>query len=240
MGDTDAETVTVLYTGLRAPTDVPAGLRVMHRPMLEVEWTDASTSDLQNLLTPEAVLVVYSRTAVERLDAQDWLEQLPELAGLPWWAVGQKTAEALQDRLGIWAHVPEDQHFDGLVDALKRHLRNAGPRRLISLSLEGTRRDLNAALPDGSSESVDLPLYRTVEAEYPNLAEELRARPPDWIAFTSSKGVDAFASNVDLGSVDARIAAIGPSTAEHLRTHGLSVDFVPNEPGRAALLSGLS
>jgi uroporphyrinogen-III synthase len=240
MGDSSEETVTVLYTGLRAPSEVPAGLRVMHRPMLEVEWTDASTSDLRKLLTPEAMLVVYSRTAVERLDAQDWLDQLPELAGLPWWAVGQKTAEALQERLGIWAHVPDDQHFDGLVDALNRHLRNAGPRRLISLSLDGTRRDLNAALPDGSSDWFDLPLYRTVEAEYPNLAEELRAQPPDWIAFTSSKAVDAFAANVDLVSANARIAAIGPSTADHLRTLGLSVDFVPDEPGRAAVLSGLS
>jgi uroporphyrinogen-III synthase len=240
MGDAAAETVSVLYTGLRAPAEVPPGLSVVHRPMLDVEWTDASPSDLEGLLTPEAILVVYSRTAVERLDVQDWLARLPELTELPWWAVGQKTADALETRLGLRAQVPDDQHFDGLVETLSRHLRDAGPRRLISLSLEGTRRDLDAALPEGASDWVDCPLYRTVKAEYPNLAEELRVQPPDWIAFTSSKGVDAFASNVDLESADARIAAIGPSTAEHLRTLGLSVDFVPDEPGRAALLSGLS
>ena len=56
----------------------------------------------------------------------------------------------------------------------------------------------------------------------------------DWIIFTSVNGVAAFAGRLaatdrDWRAVPARVAAIGPATAEALRQRGLRPDFVPTE-----------
>ncbi len=54
----------------------------------------------------------------------------------------------------------------------------------------------------------------------------------DWIIFTSVNGVAAFADHLDgmacdWRAVHARIAAIGPATAQSLRDRGIRPDFVP-------------
>ncbi len=54
----------------------------------------------------------------------------------------------------------------------------------------------------------------------------------DWIIFTSVNGVAAFADRLDVmardwRAVHARIAAIGPATAQSLRDRGIRPDFVP-------------
>ena len=239
MGDSTEKPLRVLYTGLRAPEEVSDGIDLRHRPMLEIEWTDVTPADLGELLTPQTTLLVYSRTAVDRLDREDWLARLSGLAERPWWSVGHKTAEALKRRLGIDARVPSEQNFEGLLAELSRRRPRAGTYRLVSLSLEGTTRDPGPALSEDGTWH-DLPLYRTVPATYPSLDEELSDWSPDWILFTSPKGIDGFMANVDFSDVDARIAAIGPTTAEHLESYGLAADFVPDEPGRDALLRGLS
>ena len=239
MGNGTEKPLRVLYTGLRAPEDVPAGIDLRHRPMLEIEWTDATPADLGELLTPNTTLLVYSRTAVERLDREGWLARLPGLADRRWWSVGHKTADALKRRLGIDARVPSEQSFEGLLAELSRRRPRAGSYRLVSLSLEGTTRDPGPALSEDGTWH-DLPLYRTVPATYPNLDGELSHWKPDWILFTSPKGIDAFMANADVSNVDARIAAIGPTSAAHLESYGLAADFVPDEPGRDALLRGLS
>ena len=57
----------------------------------------------------------------------------------------------------------------------------------------------------------------------------------DWIVFTSAAGVDAFFAEVASAGRDARVvgsarlACIGPATADALRLHGLRADVVPAE-----------
>lgn len=65
----------------------------------------------------------------------------------------------------------------------------------------------------------------------------------DWLIFTSANGVDAFMQRLDHHGLDlravprhARLAAIGPATAERLRETGLRVDAVPKEYRAEALL----
>ncbi len=57
----------------------------------------------------------------------------------------------------------------------------------------------------------------------------------DWLVFTSQNGVERFlrrARSLDVEpteSIQQRIAAIGPTTAERLRDYGLTVDVCPDE-----------
>ena len=68
-----------------------------------------------------------------------------------------------------------------------------------------------------------------------------------WLVFTSVNGVDAFLERLahhglDLRSVPrgAKVAAIGPATAERVREAGLRVDVVPREYRAEALLEEVS
>ena len=67
----------------------------------------------------------------------------------------------------------------------------------------------------------------------------------DWIIFTSVNGVDAFferlrflAETQDFVK-NMRVAAVGPRTAESLKSRGLNPDFVPDEYVAEAIVPGL-
>jgi len=69
----------------------------------------------------------------------------------------------------------------------------------------------------------------------------------DWLVFTSVNGVDAFVERLrhhglDLRAVprDAKVAAIGPATAERVRAAGLNVDVVPDEYRAESLVEALA
>jgi len=59
-----------------------------------------------------------------------------------------------------------------------------------------------------------------------------RIRWYDWIVFTSVNGVDAFFARLPGDArllARARVAAIGPATAQRLSSHGIHADVVPGE-----------
>lgn len=63
-----------------------------------------------------------------------------------------------------------------------------------------------------------------------------------WVIFTSVNAVDVvFSKRAPLFAegLGARIAAIGPKTAEALRKHGIEPDFIPDEFVGEAILAGL-
>ncbi len=65
--------------------------------------------------------------------------------------------------------------------------------------------------------------------------DALRARPFDWVVFTSPNGVEEFVRQCRLHGLDARalgrakLAAVGPATAQALRAVFLQPDLVPDE-----------
>lgn len=95
---------------------------------------------------------------------------------------------------------------------------------------------LAAALTELGAEVIEFP---TIRVRPPDDAAPVRDAVRglggyDWVVFTSANGVAAFWEALLAGGLDARafagarIAAIGPATAEALRGHGLTPDFVPN------------
>lgn len=87
---------------------------------------------------------------------------------------------------------------------------------------------LSRMLRDAGAEVIEFPVIETVplNATIPSLDAE-------WLAFTSATGVETFfdalaAQDLDVRAIgSARIAAIGPTTADALRARGLKTDLVP-------------
>lgn len=94
---------------------------------------------------------------------------------------------------------------------------------------------------------VQCPTIEIIGAADPTRLDDALARAEgfDWIVFTSANGVERtidrlLASGKDVRSFGAaKLAAIGPATAEALRARGLRVDVVPDEYVAESLFSAL-
>lgn len=76
--------------------------------------------------------------------------------------------------------------------------------------------------------------------------EELEFNAPelyfDWVVFTSANGVEKFFAQLKGDArrfANARVAAIGPATAESLKNHGLKADFIPQSSISENVAEGL-
>jgi uroporphyrinogen-III synthase len=84
-----------------------------------------------------------------------------------------------------------------------------------------------------------LVLYRTERQREQDLLVPVPA-PLDAIVFTSPSGVDAFfALPAPLRPVAARTVALGPTTAEVLRRHGIAAVGTPSSPAAHDLIQEL-
>ncbi|MEA2721209.1 MAG: uroporphyrinogen methyltransferase / synthase [Candidatus Eremiobacteraeota bacterium] len=107
--------------------------------------------------------------------------------------------------------------------------------------------DFATRLWEAGAEPILAPTIAIGAPDDPAAAREAaaRVREYDWVVFTSRNGVDAFFDALgELGRDarafgDARIAAIGPKTAEALATRGIRVDLIPPEFVNEAIASEL-
>jgi uroporphyrinogen III methyltransferase / synthase len=118
-------------------------------------------------------------------------------------------------------------------------------RRVVVTRARAQAGELSAKLEGLGAEVLEFP---TIEILPPEDFEPLDAAIRDldsfaWLIFTSVNGVEAFAgrlahNGLDLRAVprNARIAAIGPATAQRIRDLGLQVDVVPREFRAEALI----
>ncbi len=104
-----------------------------------------------------------------------------------------------------------------------------------------------ARLGELGAEAVAFPTIDTVP---PDTFEPLdgairRLSDYQWLVFTSVNGVEFFESRLAAAGLDARglsgikVAAIGPATAERLRSFGITADFVPAEYRAEAVVDGM-
>jgi uroporphyrinogen-III synthase len=105
--------------------------------------------------------------------------------------------------------------------------------RIAVTRAAGLDDELAAALREQGHEVVSCPLI----ALEPLGDGPIDSSGYDWLVVTSRNGADEVARR--LSGRPARIAAVGPATAEALRAHGLSVDLVPAEASQDGLLAEL-
>lgn len=114
-------------------------------------------------------------------------------------------------------------------------------RRIVVTRPRSRAGTLADSLREEGAEVIELPCIQTraLPGPLPGLGGY------DWVAFTSPAGVEHFfqklaAENRDIRELGAaRIAAVGPATADALRNLGLRVDWMPSRYETAALGEGL-
>lgn len=121
-----------------------------------------------------------------------------------------------------------------------------GKRVLVTRGREQAG-DLSRLLAEVGADPVELP---TIQIEPPESWEPLdraiaRLQEYGWVVFTSANGVRGFFGRLASHGKDgralsgARVAAIGPATAEALARVGIRADFVPKEYVAEAVAAGL-
>lgn len=111
-------------------------------------------------------------------------------------------------------------------------------RRILVTRARSQASELVARIDELGGEAVEFPVIRMRQPEEPAKLERLDAalrRLPeyDWAVFTSANGVDFFFRRLAQLGLDiralhrARVAAVGPKTAEALRDRGLIAETLP-------------
>jgi uroporphyrinogen-III synthase len=159
-----------------------------------------------------------------------------ELGGATAFAVGSATARALAAR-GITAHTGEATTGAGLARAvLERFGANARGRRFLAPRAREGRPELADELRAAGGEVDVVFVYETVPLTD---GPPLPAGPVDWVLFMSPSAVAGFMARATVPP-GARVACVGPTTAEAARRAGLRVDVVPAEASSAALVASLA
>jgi uroporphyrinogen III methyltransferase/synthase len=110
-------------------------------------------------------------------------------------------------------------------------------KRVLVTRPEGQSDGLAQALRDLGAEPIELPTIRIAPVEDQSPLHEAAGKlgSYDWVIFTSVNGVRHFCAGLWHTGADARafgqakIAAIGPATAEALGAYGLRADLIPSE-----------
>ena len=116
-------------------------------------------------------------------------------------------------------------------------------RRILITRPAGRSEELSAKLRDLGAEVIHLPTIATHTLH--GSLDGVRLTGYDWAGFTSVTGVNSLfellsETGRDIRELDAKIAAIGPATAEALRAHGLAVEYIPEVYDGVHLAEGLS
>jgi len=120
-------------------------------------------------------------------------------------------------------------------------------KRVLVTRARNQASELSSMIEDLGGEAVEFPVIKIVPPSdtivYNNAIKQLDTY--DWAIFTSVNGVKSFydklkEKNIDIRTMSkARIAAIGPKTAELLEEKGLIVDILPSEFRAEGLLESL-
>jgi uroporphyrinogen-III synthase len=155
--------------------------------------------------------------------------------------IGAATAERIRGHFIEPDFVPEEFVAEAVLAGLRE--RGIDGSRILMPRAEVARN----VLPDGLRESgakIDVvPVYRTVPGSRdPAIIDRLAAGEIDVVTFTSSSTVTNMIAMLD-GEADklssARIACIGPITAETARQSGLTVDITADEYSIPGLVDAL-
>ncbi len=207
-----------------------AGFQTVSVPVLSTEYQDIRTP----FPTGIDSVVVTSRRSVEALTRSP--EVLNELIracpSAAWFAVGPATRQALAN-LGIVA----DSRAAGNASILAASIIGSGARNVLFLSGEPHRPELPRILESGGIRVHDWTLY----SSHPVVPFELRRKPEaDWAAFFSPRGVETALRMPGVDWAHIRKAAIGPTTADALRTLGWPADATAERPDPQSLFRAIA
>ena len=182
------------------------------------------------------------RCFFERLESRG--RDLRDLKGVRIAAIGSSTAQAVRELRIRVDLVPDEYRAEGLLEAFRatngtvEGLRVVIPRAAIARDL------LPRELEKAGAHVTIAEAYRTRRPQVPveSLLADFRAGRIHYLTFTSSSTVRNFVEAMGGGALDlgsARIACIGPVTADTARELGLPVHAVAAESTIAGLVDAL-
>jgi uroporphyrinogen III methyltransferase/synthase len=182
------------------------------------------------------------RFLFQRLEALG--EDVRTLRGIRLGAIGPKTAAALEERGLRLDLVPSEYRAEAVIDALgEADIRG---RRFLLPRAAKARELLPEKLVEMGGEVDVVTAYETVRpsGNTEEVRRLLREGAIHCITFTSSSTVDNFIAMVGVDHLPSLVektvvACIGPITAETARSHGLTVEIIPDEYTIEALTAAL-
>ena len=208
--------------------------RVIACPTIEVEDLPISAEDLRalgDLLESGPILAAFSptgvRTFVQLVRQSDTM--FKALSRARWAVVGNRTEMALLKELPQAAIA--FRSVDGTAGGVASAILSQGPDpKVVTLAAERTRPDFYAKL--GRAIKLKLDLYRTKTIR-PNSKRDLP--PAALVILGSPSSVDGFravceATGLDLSGPSLLPCAIGPTTADYLRSLGVQPYAIAPEP----------
>ncbi|MBI5137623.1 MAG: uroporphyrinogen-III C-methyltransferase [Nitrospirae bacterium] len=189
------------------------------------------------LTSANGVKAFFTRLAMNGLDAR-------ALGGVKIAVVGEETARTLAAFAVFPDLVPAGQHSEGLAKALIET--GVVGQTVLVAQADRARKVLVDALGDAGARVLPVVCYRSVAPDpaHPALQALAHAEPVDYATFTSGAtvtnlhdalGAEAFARLL----ARARVAVIGPVTAEAARAAGLTVHLQAESPAIDALVATL-
>ena len=216
------------------------GAQVIEIPVIEMaapKDTSALDACIANLESYDWI-VFTSANAVTFFTAR--VDDLRRIRGLIC-AIGTATSETVRSLRLTVDLMPETGTGEGVAEAF-RTLPMSGARVLFPRA-EAAREIVPAALSSMGA-IVDAPVaYRNVIPQDAGSRVEkciAAAAKPHWVMFTSPSTVNNFiaAGGAPL-LASARIAAIGPTTSDAVRNHGLSVHVEPQRPSTDGMVDAI-
>ncbi len=234
--------IPVTHRGVAASVAFVTGHEDPTKPEADVDWEKLATAvDTLVLLMSAGQLP----KIVERLVAAGRLASTPaaviEWGTLPRQRTITGTLSDIVTKAEAASIRPPAVAVVGEVVRLRDTIRWFDTKPLFGLRVLVTRTreqasDLSCALAAVGAEPIELPAIKIVrrhdEAQLVRAVDALRDGEYAWVCFTSTNAVDIFfdflgSRSLDARAVRAQVAAIGPGTAESLRTRGIAPDLVP-------------
>ncbi|MEJ2111817.1 MAG: uroporphyrinogen-III synthase, partial [Acidobacteriota bacterium] len=163
-------------------------------------------------------------------------------------AIGPATAQALKDYGFEPDLIPERFVAEGVIEAFERHVggrRNLNGIRVLFPRARVAREVLPEALVSAGVQLDVVVCYETVKAELsPSEIRNFKEIAYDLIIFTSSSTVtntlETFGYDVGRNMIlRSAVAAIGPITADTLKSFGKQVEVVPRESTIPSLIEAV-
>lgn len=225
------EPTRVLFTGLRAPP-TKEGVDVFHLPALEFRTLAFSISDVVAAIETCDAVCLYSQRAIESIEKEPrilraLLDRKPQLV-----VVGRKTGDAWQQKIDPRCDPETCRTFVELVTALKGR---PDLETIVALELQDGPRSL--ARSNVPQQVTAFEVYATSRSVPDSRTwDEVTTFDPEWVAFTSPRGVRSFAKKIRELDTSFRIASIGPTTSSAIERAGLKVSVEAVDPSAEKLL----
>ena len=225
------EPTRVLYTGLREPDSVE-GVSTFHLPALQFRTLSFSIVDMVDAIERCDTVCVSSSRAIESIRKEPrvlgaLLDVKPAL-----FVVGEQTAKNWVTHIDPRCEPVVCRTFNELVGQLQL---SPELRQVVALEWQDGPRSLTRTnVPQGVDAFSVYATARAIPAV--KVWGEVEAFAPEWVAFTSPRGVASFADRLSKLKSSVRVASIGPTTTTAIQKAGLVVSAEADRPSAESLL----